>query len=169
MEFSIGGQFAGIDKELAEDVYEATITELEAVTIPAFEGKGDPRPGVMVHFEIHANGIIVNGRMRESNTLGPKSNLRKKIVEPLCPGRVDKIIELTAGNTAQMNQEFVQLLEGLIGKECRVVTANKPSRDGNRNFSRIDKLMPSKAVVENADTPPPPEDPGFDDDEIPFG
>ena len=134
MEFSKGGGSTGFDELVPMGVYAATIDGVEECMVQPFQGKGSPKPGVLLAFSIVAGGKVVGARAEYSASLHPKANLRRTL-DALCPGQLTPEIAADDG-------EIVRLVNSLEGREVQVLVKVQNSNTTGEPYSKIDSVMP---------------------------
>lgn len=143
-------------KPYPEDVYAVELLDVNSEKVETYDSKQARKTDIhlepVMQDELTFQFVLLEGNDGEENLRG--RNIFQNWVPPfLYIGKRGKntlyqITEALQGESLSQKQEAEGItgadLNAFIGKQCRVGTVNKPSKDGSKIYSNIDKFLPAK-------------------------
>lgn len=152
IEFSRGSG-SGFEELIPAGVYTAKIEDVSECMMEPFQGKGDPKPGILFQYTVKAGGKKIEAAQEVAAALGNRAILRK-MLDNLKPK------ELTEDVLAS-DDAVVKLINSLKGQVVQLVVIIKTSGSG-KQYNKIDNVLPANADTSNIELPEEEED------DIPF-
>jgi hypothetical protein len=137
---------------LAEDMYQVELLDVNSEERPTYDTRLNPKENQLFETVLNFDFVLLEGEARGRHVwmnfvptylyISKKNGKNKlyQIVESLLTR------ELTQEEFMVIDSDASQFLNGLIGKQCRVMVKHKQS--GDKTFANIAQLLPAKTQLE---------------------